>query len=63
MPMPNKKTISEILSWVGMIGTIVGLIIMFVGAFVLRNFLVTSSGYGLLVISPMIGIIGLDLEE
>ena len=61
--MPNKKTISEILSWVGMIGTIVGLIIMFVGAFVLRNFLVTSSGYGLLVISPMIGIIGLDLEE
>lgn len=61
--MSKKRIISETLSWVGMIGPIVGLIIMFVGAFVLRNFLVTSSGYGLLVISPMIGIIAIDLEE
>lgn len=60
--MPKKKMISETLSWVGMIGPILGLIIMFVGAFALRDFIITSSGYGFLVISPMIGMIGIDLE-
>ena len=61
--MPKKKIISKTLSLVCRIGMVLGLINLIVGAFVLRNFLVTSSGYGLLVISPMIGMIGLDLEE